>query len=136
MVKSRINKTFFVVLVAALLSLQWTTRHVHLPQIHSHGDVEHQHAAVAHSHLPTSHHDGAIDVADVHADYTVVAFNDDNTAVSAGTPGKRLIASRSPVLTLSLQPQRSKPLARDRLILGHGYLERSTVRLRAPPVIA
>lgn len=134
MVKPRLSNTFFILIVAALLSMQWTTRHVHLSQSHSHGDDQHKHAAVAHSHLPTGHHEDSIDVADAHADYTVVEFSDSAAGGSYCKFGHGFVASVLPTLVVAVPRQRGSPPPRERFVSSHSYLERSTIRLRAPPV--
>lgn len=136
MVKVRISNWFFVVLVAALLSMQWTTRHVHLSQSHNHGDAQHKHAAVAHSHLPTGHHEDSIDVADAHTDYTVVELSESATGGSLAKLGHGFIASLFPALVVAVPQQRGSPPPRERFVSYRSYLEQSTVRLRAPPVLA
>lgn len=50
MTKFRLNKTIFFVLITAMLSMQWSTDHIHLAEHHDHDGSHHQHNIEAHSH--------------------------------------------------------------------------------------
>lgn len=52
-----LNKTMFFVLVAALLSTQWSSTHIHLAEQHDHDGIQHQHNIESHAHQSFSHDD-------------------------------------------------------------------------------
>jgi len=56
----RLNKTMFFVLVTALLSMQWSTAHIHLAAHHDHDGSHHQHNTEAHAHQSLTHNNGLI----------------------------------------------------------------------------
>ena len=53
----RLNKTMFIVLVAALLSMQWSSAHIHLAEQHDHDGNPHQHKVAGHTHQSFTHDD-------------------------------------------------------------------------------
>jgi len=63
MKKLYLNKFLLFSLVAAFLSLQWSSTHIHLAEQHEHDGGQHRHAATAHKHLLTNHHSDAFDIA-------------------------------------------------------------------------
>ncbi len=73
--------TLLFIMVTALLSMQWSTVHIHLAQQHEHdhGSAHHQHAVAAHSHQLTehyvsNHHTGLIDSASHSSEKSVVSL--------------------------------------------------------------
>lgn len=133
MVRHRLCPSFFFFLVASLVAGQWSTAHIHLPSSHGHGDIEHRHAAFAHSHFPLSHHEDIIDAGHGYADQQIIDFNGNAGAVSSGKLDKRVAIVQFTALLGSGVPMRGIPPPPGRTVIPHTYLDRSTVRLRAPP---
>lgn len=61
MTKFRLNKAMFFVLITAMLSMQWSTAHIHLAEHHDHDESYHQHNIEAHSHQSFAQNDNHID---------------------------------------------------------------------------
>ncbi len=66
-------------MVTALLSMQWSTVHIHPAQHHDHDSVHHQHPVEAHSHQLTehqasNHHADLIDSASHSSEKSVVSL--------------------------------------------------------------
>jgi len=136
MTQFRLNKAIFFVLVTALLSMQWSTAHIHLAEHHDHDGIDHQHHIKTHVHQPFSHTDGSIDssqqiflqpinVVELDHGCNVFRWNniDDQPVVLTSTS-----------LQLNISPYINSI---ESAILSNSkrrYLDYSTINLRAPPI--
>ena len=57
MIGFRLNKAMFFVLVITLLSMQWSTAHIHLTEHHDHSESHHQHNFDSHTHSSLIQHE-------------------------------------------------------------------------------
>ena len=133
MLKIRINKAFFLFVVTAFLTMQWTTAHIHLADHHEHDGSHHQHEIQAHAHQSMSHHDNVIDVSHQSSDDNVVELDQECSVPCWKTFGDKVFAFVLVyVLLLSSSQQVHAKLTKSN-DARQSYLTYSTIRLRAPP---
>jgi len=136
MTQFRLNKTIFFVLVTALLSMQWSTAHIHLAEHHDHDGIDHQHQIKTHVHQSFSHNHDSIDsnkpvflqsinVVELDQSYNVFRWNniDDQPVV--------LISAS---LQLNIYPHINSLESASLSSSKRRYLDYSTINLRAPPI--
>jgi len=118
--------------------MQWSTAHIHLADQHHHGGDHHQHAVESHSHHTiaahaSNHHADAIDTAHSDQHTTIVELDNDCNASNGKTktPGNALITST--VWQSTLPSIHRNHYARF-FDFKPGYLDQSTIQLRAPPL--
>lgn len=129
-----------LVLVAAFLMLQWSSLHIHLGDAHEHDGGQHQHANTLHQHQFASHHEDALDVAELpqeHNDSSKIVELDQDCRLCKGqlSDSNDYFTVLSSFLGINYLSNAS---------LGNNfitdsyltYLSYSSVRLRAPPVIS
>ena len=129
------NKSLFFLLIAALLTAQWASAHIHLAEHHDHDGSHHQHASEGHSYHPSSQHLDIIDaphaperqdVVELEHECTSKGWNklDDLPDVSISVIHQSVFSSRSTGIKLPSPDNHQS-----------SWLNYSTVRLRAPPLI-
>lgn len=134
--RARCKQSLIFILLAAFLSLQWSSAHIHLASQHEHDGDQHQHAATAHNHQLATHHQDIIDFTDVeHESSSVVELDKLCTIFKA----KQVEPEPVPVVLaqaeILLSPADSIEVTFypfKQLSFNH-YLENTSVRLRAPP---
>jgi len=135
MTQFRLNKAIFFVLAMALLSMQWSTAHIHLAEHHDHDGIDHQHQVKTHVHQSFSHNDSVdsnkqiflqpINVVDLDHGCHVFRWNniDDQPVV---------LTSAS--LQLNIYPHTNSLESASLSSSKRRYLDYSTINLRAPPI--
>lgn len=132
-IKFRSNYALLLLLVAAFLSMQWTTAHIHLGEQHNHDGSHHQHQVEAHAYHLTdqavdasdsSHQASHTNIIDFYYEYSVSKRENQKDSFDA-------------VITPEFNPPPSLLLARIEIpaliTVRPGYFARSTVNPRAPP---
>ena len=151
MTKLRLTHSLLFVLITAFLTTQWSVAHIHLASHHDHGGAHHHHQVETHAHhaigqhasshsssqhhIVASHHTDVIDSVDVDNNINVVELDHDCNATNGKikTPANAVIASTiwqstGPLTRTFHQPHFAHIKA--------GYLEQSSIQLRAPPLRA
>ena len=125
----------YFVLVTAMLSMQWSTTHIHLAEHHNHDESHHQHNIEVHAHQLLTQNDNFVDsihkidehktnVVELDNDCNIHKWNNLNDQLSALT----LVAIQPSFIPQSDSveiPGFSKSKRR--------YIDYSTIHLRAPP---
>jgi len=135
MIQLRLNKAIFFVVIAAMLSMQWSSVHIHLAEHHDHQGNHHQHKSEAHAHQTLTQNNDFIDsnyrahqqnikVVELGNDCNIHNWNnidDQPIVLSSVSNFARFIPHLSNLE--SSEFNRSK----------RRYIEYSTIHLRAPP---
>lgn len=135
MTKFRLNTAMFFVLVTAMLSMQWSTAHIHLAEHHDHDGSDHQHNIEAHAHQSFTQNDNFVDsthqineqkvkVVELDNDCNIHKWNnldDQPIALTLVTFQLSFIAHSG-----SVKPSEFSNAKRR-------YIDYSTINLRAPP---
>ena len=133
--KSHQNKMLIFVLLAAFLSMQWSTAHIHLAEHHNHDESHHQHTVEAHAHQSITPHNNSNDSTHQESDHSVSVIELDH--VCDRQSGDRLdnhtITSIPANFELILLPQQSSIKLPKVNTFKHRYIDYSTLQLRAPP---
>lgn len=138
MSRFRLNMTMFLVLVSAILSMQWTTAHIHLEEHHDHDGSHHMHDVKAHAHQSITQDDNSssstyqidnhyVNVVDIDHQGNTKSGNQIDDHVIALTSDSflpRYISLQSSVLPIEFNSSELQ------------YIDYSTIHLRAPPKIA
>lgn len=131
--KSRSNYALLLLLVAAFLTMQWSTTHIHLAEHHNHDGDHHQHQAEAHAHNIAKQHADAIDYSH-HADFSNTIEIDHEFPLSKREKQKN---SSTVVITPAFLSSQSFFLTSIKIPVivntKLSYFSRSTVHPRAPP---
>jgi len=135
MTQLRLNKAIFFVVAAAMLSMQWSSFHIHLAEHHDHHGNHHQHKSEAHSHqsftqnndfIDSDHqtHQQNIKVVELGNNCNIHNWNniDDETIVSSSVSDH-----------LSFIPYLSSFESSEFISSKRRYIDYSTIKLRAPP---
>ncbi len=133
--------TLLFVMITALLSMPWSTVHIHLAQHHDHDNTHHQHFVEAHSHQLTehqasNHHADLIDSASHSSEKSVVSLAHEcrNSKEYQHSSPDNAVLLPGFANTLKIQPQyfefslyiTNYPLSAPRI----------TAQPRAPPALA
>lgn len=135
MTKRRLNRTMFFVLVTAVLSMQWSSAHIHLAEHHDHGGNHHQHEAEAHAHQsitqeknsnsfthPLDNHN--VNVVEIDHQCNTKNRNHLNDPSFASPPGD---------FDLNVSPIKNSNEPTELKDSKHRYIDYSTIYGRAPP---
>ena len=133
--KFRLNKVMFFVLVAALLSMQWSSAHIHLAEHHDHDGSHHQHNIEGHAHQSFTHNDDfpdsnhkvhqqEVNLVELGNDYNVQNWNNiDDQPVALTSVNIQLN------FTHHINSIESSGFSNSK----RRYIDYSTINLRAPP---
>jgi len=138
MTNLRLTKAVFIVLVMAMLSMQWSKSHIHLAEYHDHGGTQHLHTIGAHTHQSLTQNDNVSDPlqqTNVH-DTNVVELDNhcnlhkwnsvDDQSIALTSVTNQLNSITSLVNTETATFCNSK----------RRYIDYSTLHLRAPPKLS
>ena len=133
--KFRVNKTMFFVLVTAMLSMQWSTAHIHLAEHHDHDGSHHQHNTKAHAHQSFAHNDDFIDSSQqvYHQDVKVVEICSDCNIHNWNNIDDQPIVLTSVNDQLNFTPHVRNIESSGFSNSKRRYIDYSTINLRAPP---
>lgn len=133
--KFRINKAIFFVLITAMLSMQWSTAHIHLAEHHEHDGSHHQHTTKAHTHQTFTHSDDFIGSSQkVYLQETnVVELYDDCNIKNHNNVNEQPIVLSSVDNQLNITPYVSSIEPLEISNSKRRYIDDSTINLRAPP---
>lgn len=130
----RTNTVLIFYFIAAILSIQWSTAHIHLSEQHDHDGGPHYHSIEAHAHHPGNLHAVLIELS--HQANADVVEIDHKYRLTNSTNQKKLpdtiqaSAFQTPLLCLS------KIQLSEIITTKLGYLYQSTVYLRGPPLLS
>lgn len=135
MTKFRLNKTMFFVLVTAMLSMQWSTAHIHLAEHHDHDGSHHQHNIDTHSHQSFTQNDNYIDSTHQinEQKVKVVELDNDCNIHSWNNLDDQPITLTSVNFQLNLIHHSSNFELSEFRNSKRRYIDYSTINLRAPP---
>lgn len=133
MTKYRLNNVFFIFLVTAFLTAQWTTAHIHLAERHDHDGSHHQHDIQSHAHHSSGHHADTIDSSHVTGDHDAVELDHECSSPCWKKLGDQPIVSGVSELQLTVLSKSSGVILLETDDNKQNYLTYSTIRLRAPP---
>lgn len=133
--KLRHSKAMFFVLVTALLSIQWSSAHIHLAEHHDHGGSHHEHNTKAHAHQSLIHNDDfngssrqtfqeVIKVVELGNDCNLNSWNnidDQSIALASISFPKNLFSPLKHFTSSGFRHSKRR------------YIDYSTIKLRAPP---
>ena len=133
--KFRLNKTMFFVLVTAMLSMQWSTAHIHLAEHHDHDGSYHQHNTKAHAHQSFTHNDDFIDSSQqvYQQEANVVELCNDCNIYNWNNIDDQPIVLTSVNDQLNFTPQVRNIESSRFSNSKRRYIDYSTINLRAPP---
>jgi len=135
---TRSNKPLVIVLVTAILFLQWSAQHFHLTAENDVG--QHQHIVTVHQHQAASHHVDNIDVADTthsHADNSkIVELNHVCTECQSKQLDKFVVILSSKIIYSKYSQLFRIVAGNDGKNLHQSYLQYTSIGLRAPPLIS
>jgi len=124
MTNSRLTKAVFIVLVMAMLSMQWSKNHIHLTEYHDHGGSQHHHTIGAHTHQSLTQNDNVVEL-DNHCNlHKWNSVDDQSIALTSAINPLSLIASSASVETSTFCNSKRR------------YIDYSTLHLRAPPKLS
>ena len=135
MIEFRLNKAVFFILLVALLSMQWSTAHIHLAEHHDHNGSHHQHKLKSHAHQSFTQHDSLVDSIQQINDHEVNLVELDNNcnihkwnnfevqdlALNFTTLQADVILHSDSVATSNFRTSKRR------------YIDYSSINLRAPP---
>lgn len=140
MTKFRLNKAMFFVLLMAMLSMQWSTAHIHLAEHHDHGGSHHQHNIEAHSHQSFILNDNYINKDNIDSIHQVnvqkvqvVELNNDCNIPSWNNLDDQPITLTSVNFQLNLIHHSINIESLGFSDSKRRYIDYSTINLRAPP---
>ena len=138
MTKFGFNKAMYFFLVVAMLSMQWSTNHIHLAEHHNHDGNHHQHNIEVHSHQSITQNNQFVAGNELINDHqeNVIEIDNDCRFHKGNT-----LKDQATILTLATTFYRLIPqLVHVRISkLAHSkrrYLDYSTIHLRAPPQLS
>ena len=115
--------------------MQWSVAHIHLAEHHNHDGDHHQHQLETHAHQSIDHHADKIDSSHQADESQIVELDHQyNTSTGNKTPDMAT-ASIDDVWQIAF----SRPVSIELPLVINakiGYLDRSTVYLRAPPQLS
>ena len=138
MIEFRLNKTIFFILLVALLSMQWSTAHIHLAEHHDHNGSHHQHQLKSHAHQSFTQHDSFVDSVQQSDDHEVNLveldnncnihkwnnFDDQASALNFTTLHANVILQSGNVALSRFHTSKRR------------YIDYSNINLRAPPKLS
>ena len=138
MTEFRLNKAMFFVVVIAMLSMQWSTAHIHLAEHHDHDGGHHQHNIEAHSHQSFTQNDNYVDSTyQVNEQKVkVVELDNDCNIHSWNNLDDQLVIVTSVNLQLNIIHYSSNIESSEFSNSKHRYIDYSTINLRAPPKLS
>lgn len=137
-----LNKTMFFVLVIALLSMQWSTAHIHLAEHHVHDGSHHLHNIEVHSHQSLTENnnlDSTQLIYEVQANdhqVKVVEFDNDCNIHKWNSIDEQAITLTSVNFQLNLIHRLTNYPSPEFNNSKRRYIDVSTVKLRAPPKLS
>ena len=139
MAKLRLNHTLLFTFIAAFLTMQWTTTHVHLAEHHDHDGGHHQHNIEVHAHYSidsddASAHANANDTFHQSNDLSVIELDHEFNAQKIEKPEKpptSVIPSTFPQRSFTVLIATELPAIFNTKL---SYLYRFTAKPRAPPL--
>lgn len=134
MIEFRLNKIIFFILIVTLLSMQWSTAHIHLAEHHDHNGSHHQHKLESHAHQSFTQHDSFVDSIQQINDHEINLveldndcnthkwnnFDDQTLALNFTTIQPDILQSDS-IATSMFRSSKQR------------YIDYSSINLRAPP---
>jgi len=135
MTEFRLNKAMFFVLVIAMLSMQWSTAHIHLAEHHDHDGSHHQHNIEAHSHQSFTQNDNYVDSTHQinEQKVKVVELDNDCNIHNWNNLDDQPVTLTSVNLQLNIIHHSSNIESSEFSNSKHRYIDYSTINLRAPP---
>lgn len=138
MIEFRLNKTIFFILLVALLSMQWSTAHIHLAEHHDHNGSHHQHKLEPHAHPSFTQHDSFVNSSQQIYDHEVNLVEIDNNCNihKWNNFDDQALALNFTVLQADVILQ-SDSVATSRFLTSkRRYIDYSNINLRAPPKLS
>jgi len=135
MIRLRLNKAIFFVVLAAMLSMQWSSVHIHLAENHDHHGDHHQHKSEAHAHQTLTQNNDSID-SDYQAhqqNIKVVELGNDCNINNWNNIDDQPIVLSSDSIFARFIPHLSKLESSEFNRSKRRYIEYSSIQLRAPP---
>lgn len=134
----RLNKVVFFILVTAMLSLQWSSAHIHLAEYHDHDGEHHQHNVQAHAHQSFSPNDNYFDSNHQidSQNIKVIELGNDCNIHNWNNLDDQCIALTSAHFPHNLTHNFSRVESSANRRSKQRYLDYSTLHLRAPPQIS
>ena len=132
MTKSRLNKVMLLVLVTAMLSMQWSSAHIHLVEHHDHDGSHHQHNVEAHAHQSFTQNDNIADSSH-QLDVNVVELGNDCNVHNGNNIDVQPVVLTSINLQLNFTPHINSIESSGLSNSKRRYIDYSTINLRAPP---
>ena len=130
----------FFVLVIAMLSMQWSTAHIHLAEHHDHDGNHHQHHIEAHSHQSFTQNDNYINSTHLTNEHQankhqvkVVEFDKDCNIHKWNSIDDQSIILTSVNFQLHLIHHLTNYESSEFKHSRRRYIDYSTIQLRAPP---
>ena len=135
MTKFRLSKAMLFVLVTAMLSMQWSTAHIHLAEHHDHDGSHHLHNTKAHAHQSFSHNDDFVDSSRqiYQQEVKVVELGNDCNVHRRNNIDDQPIVLTSVNLQLNFTPPLNNIESSGFSNSKRRYIDYSTISLRAPP---
>ncbi len=130
--------TMLIVLVSAVLSMQWTTVHIHLEEHHDHDGSHYMHDVKAHAHQSITQGDNSSSSThqiDNHY-VNIVEIDHQGNTKSSNQIDDHAIALTSDSFLSGYIPLQSSILPTELNNSELRYIDYSTIHLRAPPKIA
>ena len=142
MAKLRLNHTLLFTFIAAFLTMQWTTTHVHLAEHHDHDGGHHQHNIEVHAHYSIDNDVSVNANASTNAnnsshqsnDLSVIELDHEFNAQKIDKPEKpstSFIPPTFPQLSFAILTVTELPAISNTKL---SYLYRLTAKPRAPPL--
>jgi len=133
MTKFRLNHTLLFTFIAAFLTIQWTTAHIHLAEHHDHDGSHHQHNIEVHTHHSIDQPDSATNLSHQPNSLDVVELDYEFSAKKIEKlekPSSFVIAFSFPQLSFAVLDATDLPNNSGTKL---SYFYRSKVKPRAPP---
>ena len=125
-----------LLLVTAFLSMQWTTAHIHLAEHHTHEGSHHEHQIESHADHFTSQHASTIDYNHQADHENTVELDNDCCSPNNGKQSPSPIGAIASIYQSQLLPTVVSSKIPVIVNTKLSYLDRTTVKLRAPPRIS
>lgn len=138
MIEFRLNKTVFFILIVALLSMQWSTAHIHLAEHHDHNGSHHQHKLESHAHQSFTQHDSLVDSIQKINDHEVnlVELDNDCNIHKWNNFEDQALALNFTTIQLDVILQSDSVATSNFHTSKRRYIDYSSINLRAPPKLS
>lgn len=125
----------FFVLITAMLSMQWSTAHIHFAEHHAHDGSHHQHNTEAHAHQSFTQNDNFVDSINQINEHeaNIVELDTDCNIHKWNNYDDQPLASTLVTIQLSFIPQSGSIETSEFSKSKRRYIDYSTIHLRAPP---